>query len=306
MGSIGDCFDNSLAESFFGSPAARAARPAPLADEVSAGLGDLRLRGGLLQPSPPALLDRPHQPGGVRISPHHRRRCCMITEATCPGNRVDRMTMRLHLYRIHVEECSVIFPSAQRLWWATCGRPYPARGGFKRRVPRGPPHQDKGRAAWPLEGHARLAAPGGFSASAAESDTPRAIPLSKGKLTVRLARQMVNTAGHLSITEVGRRYGLSRSTVMTLVTEWSQRMQARWRKRTCRVLLVDETSLRRRHRYVTGASNGEAGVALAVAGHRDFRAETTTSTLEHQRWPCCAKKLLRATPNEVARTWEGG
>ena len=72
-GSIGDCFDNSLAESFFGTLQLELLDRSPLGDEGPAGLGDLRLRGGLLQSAPPALLDRELQSRRVRVPPHSRR-----------------------------------------------------------------------------------------------------------------------------------------------------------------------------------------------------------------------------------------
>ncbi len=71
---------------------------------------------------------------------------------------------------------------------------------------------------------------------------------------------------------------------MTLVREWSGRLKQRRRTRTCRVLLVDETSLRRRHRYVTVVSNGETGEVLTVVRHRDFRAPSTFLTSQGRRW----------------------
>ncbi len=52
----------------------------------------------------------------------------------------------------------------------------------------------------------------------------------------------------------------------------------------CRVLLVDETSLRRRHRYVTVVSNAETGELLGVVKHRDFRAMVTFLTSQGHRW----------------------
>jgi hypothetical protein len=66
-------------------------------------------------------------------------------------------------------------------------------------------------------------------------------PTIEGKLTARLERQIVTDARQLSITEIARRYGLSWHSVMTLVREWSSRLQAQRRKRPCRILLVDET-----------------------------------------------------------------
>ena len=91
------------------------------------------------------------------------------------------------------------------------------------------------------------------------------------KMTTRLARRIVTDARHLSITEIARRYGLSWHTVMTMVREWSARIREHRRRKPCRILLIDETSLRRRHRYVTVVQNAETGEVLGVVKHRDFR-----------------------------------
>jgi transposase len=123
-------------------------------------------------------------------------------------------------------------------------------------------------------------------------------PAIDGKLTTRLARAIVKDARHLSITEVSRRYGLSWHTVMILVREWSSRLQARRRKRPCRTLLVDETSLRRRHRYVTVVANAETGEVLAVLRHRDFRALSSFFASQGQRW--CRKVEVCVTTGRQA------
>jgi transposase len=109
-------------------------------------------------------------------------------------------------------------------------------------------------------------------------------PAIKGKMTARLARAIVTDARHLSITEIGRRYGFAWHTVMMLVRERSQHLAEHRRKKRCRVLLVDETSLRRRHRYVTVLSNAETGEVLGVVKHRDFRALSTFLASQGQRW----------------------
>lgn len=109
-------------------------------------------------------------------------------------------------------------------------------------------------------------------------------PAIGNRVTTRLARAIVKDARHLSITEIGRRYGLSWSTVMALVREWSARLQARRHKKPCPVLLVDETSLRRRHRYVTVACNTETGEILAVVRHRDFAALSRFFAAQGRRW----------------------
>ena len=51
---------------------------------------------------------------------------------------------------------------------------------------------------------------------------------------------------------------------MGLVRAHSERVAQRRRARPCRVLLVDETSIRRRHRYVTVVACGDSGKVLAM------------------------------------------
>lgn len=97
-------------------------------------------------------------------------------------------------------------------------------------------------------------------------------PEFEGKVTRRLARQLVRDAKHLTIRELSRRHGLSWHFIMGLVREWAARVGERRRESSCRVLLVDETSLRRRHRYVTVLSDGESGAVLGIVRHRDAQA----------------------------------
>ena len=109
-------------------------------------------------------------------------------------------------------------------------------------------------------------------------------PAFEGKMTRRLARAIVRDARQLSITEIARRYGFSWSTVMTLVKNWSERVAAQRRKKRCRVLLVDETSLRRRHRYVTVLLNAETGESLGVVQHRSAKALQGFLAKQGHRW----------------------
>ena len=51
---------------------------------------------------------------------------------------------------------------------------------------------------------------------------------------------------------------------MALVRTHSERVGTRRRARPCRVLLVDETSVRRRHRYVIVVASGDTGEVLAM------------------------------------------
>jgi transposase len=109
-------------------------------------------------------------------------------------------------------------------------------------------------------------------------------PAFEAKMTRRLARAIVADARQLSITEISRRYGFSWSTVMALVSTWSERVAAHRRKQRCRVLLIDETSLRRRHRYVTVLVNAETGEALGVVEHRSAKALRAFLAQQGQRW----------------------
>ena len=123
-------------------------------------------------------------------------------------------------------------------------------------------------------------------------------PMIEGKITTRLARVIVKDATQLSITEIARRYGLSWHSVMTLVKTWSARLGQQRRKKACPVLLVDETSLRRRHRYVTQILNGDTGELLATIPHRDTRALSSFFAAQGHRW--CRKVKVVVTDGSPA------
>lgn len=104
------------------------------------------------------------------------------------------------------------------------------------------------------------------------------------KMTRRLARAIVADARQLSITEITRRYGFSWSTIMALVRTWSERVAEHRQRQRCRVLLIDETSLRRRHRYVTVLVNADTGEALGVVEHRSAQALRAFLSARGHRW----------------------
>jgi len=103
-------------------------------------------------------------------------------------------------------------------------------------------------------------------------------------VTRRLARSLVRGVSRLPIREPSRRWGLGWHFIMDLVASWSTRVVAERRQRRCRVLMVDETSLRRRHRYVTVLINGETGQGLVVVKHRDANARNGFLAQQGHRW----------------------
>lgn len=109
-------------------------------------------------------------------------------------------------------------------------------------------------------------------------------PEFEGKVTRRLARTIVRDANKMTVREVARRYGLAWHTVMTMVKTWACRLVHQRRRRRCRVLLIDETSLRRRHRYVTVIVNAETGEALGVVEHRSAKALRAFLAAQGHRW----------------------
>ena len=83
----------------------------------------------------------------------------------------------------------------------------------------------------------------------------------QGGLSRRLARRLVRDARVMSIRAVARHHGVGWHRIMGLVRAHSAQ---RRRARPTRVLLVDETSIRRRHRYVTVVASGDSGKVLAM------------------------------------------
>ena len=105
----------------------------------------------------------------------------------------------------------------------------------------------------------------------------------EGGLTVRLARSLVSDAKVMSIRSVVRRHGLDWHLIQNLVTAWSA-LVAEHRRSRCRVLLVDETSMRKRHRYVTVLQDGETGQILAMVQHRNAAALSAFFIEQGPRW----------------------
>ena len=83
-------------------------------------------------------------------------------------------------------------------------------------------------------------------------------------LTRRFARRLVADVRVMSIRAASRHHGVGWHWIMGLVRAEAARVAERRRARPCRVLLVDETSIRRRHRYVTVVASGDSGKVLAM------------------------------------------
>ena len=86
----------------------------------------------------------------------------------------------------------------------------------------------------------------------------------QGGLSRRFARRLVADARVMSIRAVAHHHGVGRHRIMGLGSKEAARVAERRRARPCRVLLVDETSIRRRHRYVTVVACGDSGKVLAM------------------------------------------
>lgn len=120
-------------------------------------------------------------------------------------------------------------------------------------------------------------------------------------MTRRLARQLVRDAEVMTIKAAAERYGLSWWLVMSTVKAWSGELEAHRRRRRCRVLLVDETSLRRRHRYVTVLSDGETGAVLGVVRHRDSQALAGFLQRQGPNW-CRSVKVVVSDGSKAYRS----
>ncbi|MCE2526769.1 MAG: ISL3 family transposase, partial [Actinomycetia bacterium] len=91
-------------------------------------------------------------------------------------------------------------------------------------------------------------------------------------MTRRLARRLVQDAQTMPIQAVSRRHRVSWHLIMGLVSDWSGLVRNRRRAQRCRVLLIDETSIRKRHRYVTVIVNGDTGEVVAMVQERSEQA----------------------------------
>ena len=95
----------------------------------------------------------------------------------------------------------------------------------------------------------------------------------------------------MTLRAAARRHGLSWHLINGVVKAWSAALAEHRRSRRCRVLLVDETSMRKRHRYVTVIVNGDTGRTLAMVEHRSSAALSTFLMQQGHRW-CKGVKVV--------------
>lgn len=126
-------------------------------------------------------------------------------------------------------------------------------------------------------------------------------PEFEGGLTRRLARGLVADAKVMSIRAVVRRHGLDWHLIQALVSAWSTLVAEHRRARRCRVLLVDETSMRKRHRYVTVIQDGETGQILAMVEHRNAQALSGFLIEQGPRW-CRGVKVVVSDGSKSYKT----
>ena len=116
-------------------------------------------------------------------------------------------------------------------------------------------------------------------------------PAFEGALTARLSRRVVAGAKVMTFSAAARRHGVHWHAVAALVDTWSALVAERRRSRRCAVLLVDETSMRKRHRYVTVIVNGDTGRTPAMVEHRSSAALSAFLMQQGHRW-CKGVKVV--------------
>ena len=107
-------------------------------------------------------------------------------------------------------------------------------------------------------------------------------------LTRRFAQRLVQDARRMSIRAASRHHGVGWHRIMGLVRAHSERVAKRRRARPVRVLLVDETSIQRRHRYVTVVACGDTGKVLAMI---EGRTKASLSRFFRDQGPDWCRKV---------------
>ncbi len=110
-------------------------------------------------------------------------------------------------------------------------------------------------------------------------------------MTRRPARRLVGDARVMPVATAARLAGVGWHLVNDLARAWAALVGEHRRRRPPRVLLVDETSMRRRHRYVTVIVNGDSGELLDMVPHRSAEALSGFFAAQGHRW-CAGVKVV--------------
>ncbi|WP_420444271.1 ISL3 family transposase [Candidatus Poriferisodalis sp.] len=116
-------------------------------------------------------------------------------------------------------------------------------------------------------------------------------PAFEGRVTARLARRLVGDARAMTVNAAARRHGLSWRLADALVVAWAGLVADHRRRQRCRVLLVEGTSIRKRHRYVTVLVNGDTGEVFAMVPHRNTQALSGFLAAQGHKW-CKGVKIV--------------
>ena len=113
----------------------------------------------------------------------------------------------------------------------------------------------------------------------------------EGRVTARLARRLVKDARAMTVNAAAKRRQVSWKLVNSLLVAWAGLVGEHRRRQRCRVLGVEGTSIRKRHRCVTVIVNGDTGEVLAMVPHRDTQALSGFVAAQGPRW-CKAVKVV--------------
>ena len=197
----------------------------------------------------------------------------------------DHMRVRLHLRRVRVvgvvcdtplELVVEVESAVRRPRCPECG--FACSGTHDVRVKKVRDLEVSGRAVTLLWKRRRLVC-GGCGGRFLEGH-----PAFEGGVTARLARRLVADARAMPISRVARRHRVGWHQVNELVKAWSALVAERRRSRRCRVPLADETSIRKRHRYVTVVVNADTGRTLAMVPHRSTAALSGFFAQQGHKW----------------------
>ena len=96
----------------------------------------------------------------------------------------------------------------------------------------------------------------------------------------------------MTLRAAARRHGLGWHLINGVVKAWADLCgRASPQPPVPRCCLVDETSMRKRHRYVTVIVNGDTGQTLAMVQHRSSAALSTFLMQQGHRW-CKGVKVV--------------